>query len=52
MGLKLFNNAAFLDFQNVIVPNGSNSESELGHFGGVVMLKTKYQPFTVSSFTM
>ena len=34
MGIRSFNLAALLDFQNVIGPNGLNSDNELNNFAG------------------
>ena len=36
---------ALLDFPNVIGPNGSNHDSEMSHFVGVVPLYRMYPPF-------
>lgn len=50
MRIKTFNHVALLDFQNVIGPDGSNS-NKTSHFVGFVMLKNIYSPFYNRSFS-
>lgn len=42
---KMFNDAALLDFPNIIVMNGLKRQCETSHFAAVVTLKKMYPSF-------